>query len=83
MQQEGREEARRQKAIGREQEWIASSPKARQAKSKARIRAYDELVDAADERVRATRRSSFRSASGSAQVVIEIENLTKGYGDSC
>ncbi len=49
MQQEGREDASRQKAIAREQEWIASSPKARQAKSKARIKAYDELVEAADE----------------------------------
>ena len=41
LQQEGREEAARQKALTREQEWIASSPKARQAKSKARIKAYD------------------------------------------
>ena len=46
MQQEGREDAARQKALSREQEWIASSPKARQAKSKARIKAYDELVQA-------------------------------------
>jgi ATPase subunit of ABC transporter with duplicated ATPase domains len=37
MKQEGREEAARQKALAREQEWIAASPKARQAKSKARI----------------------------------------------
>jgi ATPase subunit of ABC transporter with duplicated ATPase domains len=37
MAQEGREEASRQKALEREQEWIASSPKARQTKSKARI----------------------------------------------
>src|SRR5690606_39230321 len=48
--QEGREEAARQKALAREREWIASSPRARQAKSKARIRAYDELVRAANER---------------------------------
>src|SRR5690606_18299535 len=50
MAQEGREEAARQKALEREREWIASSPRARQAKSKARIRAYDELVKAAGER---------------------------------
>src|ERR1700676_2162638 len=40
--QEGREEAARQRALDREREWIAASPRARQAKSKARIRAYDE-----------------------------------------
>lgn len=63
MAQEGREEAARQKAISREQEWISSSPKARQAKSKARVRAYDELVKAAADRRPGTRRSSFPSAS--------------------
>ena len=44
LEQEGREEVARQRALGEESEWIASSPKARQAKSKARIQAYDELV---------------------------------------
>jgi len=56
MAQEGREEAARQKAIARESEWIAASPKARQAKSKARIKAYDELVKSANDRRPATRR---------------------------
>jgi len=42
MKQEGREDSARHKAIARESEWIASSPRARQAKSKARIKAYDE-----------------------------------------
>jgi ATPase subunit of ABC transporter with duplicated ATPase domains len=44
MAQEGREEASRQKALEREREWIAASPKARQTKSKARINAYEELL---------------------------------------
>jgi ATPase subunit of ABC transporter with duplicated ATPase domains len=48
--QEGREEAARQRALSREREWIAASPRARQAKSKARIRAYDELVQRNEER---------------------------------
>src|SRR6187551_449947 len=48
MLQESREDASRQKAISREQEWIASSPKARQAKSKARIKSYEQLVEAAE-----------------------------------
>ena len=43
--QEQREDAARQKVLEREQEWIAASPKARQAKSKARIKAYDELIN--------------------------------------
>jgi len=47
MQQEGREEAAREKALSREREWISASPKARQAKSKARIKAYDEVVKSA------------------------------------
>jgi ATPase subunit of ABC transporter with duplicated ATPase domains len=50
MRQEGREDDARQKAIDREREWMASSPKARQTKSKARIKAFDELVEAAEKR---------------------------------
>src|SRR5690606_18219227 len=44
LEQEGREEAARQRALAREREWIAASPRARQAKSKARISAYEELL---------------------------------------
>ncbi len=80
--QESREDAARQKALTREQDWIAASPKARQAKSKARIKAYDELLKINDERVKST----------SAQIiippgerlgdnVINVENLSKAYGD--
>jgi ATP-binding cassette ChvD family protein len=81
MQQEGREDASRQKAIAREQEWIASSPKARQAKSKARIRAYDELVQAADARRPGDAQIVIPAGERLGQVVIEAENLTKSYGD--
>ena len=81
MQQEGREAASRQKAIAREQEWIASSPKARQAKSKARIRAYDELVQAADDRRPGDAQIVIPAGERLGQVVIEAENLTKSYGD--
>jgi ATPase subunit of ABC transporter with duplicated ATPase domains len=52
--QEQREDAARQKALEAEQEWIAASPKARQAKSKARIKAYDELVKANENRLKST-----------------------------
>jgi len=82
MQQEGREEASRQKAISREQEWMAASPKARQAKSKARIRAYDELVAAAEARRPGDAQIVIPVGERLGQVVIEAENLTKGYGDT-
>ncbi|MBP2236860.1 ATP-binding cassette ChvD family protein [Sinorhizobium kostiense] len=81
MAQEGREEAARQKAIGREQEWIASSPKARQAKSKARIRAYDELVKAAAERRPGDAQIIIPVGERLGQVVIEADNISKGYDD--
>lgn len=81
MQQEGREEASRQKAIAREQEWIASSPKARQAKSKARIRSYDELVNAAENQRPGDAQIIIPVGERLGQVVIEMEGVTKGYGD--
>ncbi|MDI7863761.1 energy-dependent translational throttle protein EttA [Rhizobiaceae bacterium n13] len=81
MQQEGREEASRQKAIAREQEWIASSPKARQAKSKARIRSYDELVNAAENQRPGDAQIIIPVGERLGQVVIEMEDVAKGYGD--
>src|SRR6266404_8271496 len=50
LEQEGREEESRQKTLAREQEWIAASPRARQAKSKARYQRYDELLAKATEK---------------------------------
>ncbi|OHV84221.1 energy-dependent translational throttle protein EttA [Rhizobium sp. LCM 4573] len=81
MAQEEREEGARQKALAREQEWIASSPKARQAKSKARIRAYDELVAAAENRRPGEAQIIIPVGERLGQVVIEAENLSKSYGD--
>ncbi|WP_412057642.1 energy-dependent translational throttle protein EttA [Bartonella sp. DGB2] len=81
MIQEGREEAARQKALSREQEWMVSSPKARQAKSKARIKAYDELVKAAEDRRPGEAQIIIPVGERLGQVVIEVENLSKAYGD--
>jgi ATP-binding cassette ChvD family protein len=81
MLQEGREEASRQKAISREQEWIASSPKARQAKSKARIRSYDQLVEAAEQQRPGDAQIIIPIGERLGQVVIEMEGIAKGYGD--
>ena len=78
--QEGREEASRQKAVSREEEWIRSSPKARQTKSKARIKAYDELVEAAAGRRPGDAQIIIPVAERLGGVVIELEGITKGYG---
>jgi ATP-binding cassette ChvD family protein len=79
MQQEAREEAGRQKALSREQEWIASSPKARQAKSKARIKAYEQLVDAAEGIRPGDAQIIIPVSERLGNVVIEMEGITKGF----
>src|SRR5262249_48703651 len=81
MAQEGREEDARQNAIAREREWIASSPKARQAKSKARFKAYDELVKAANDRRPGEAQIIIPAGERLGNVVIDAEHLSKGYGD--
>ncbi|MEM1365667.1 MAG: energy-dependent translational throttle protein EttA, partial [Pseudomonadota bacterium] len=81
LEQEGREEAARMRAVARESEWIASSPKARQAKSKARVRAYDELVQAANDRKPGEAQIIIPAGERLGNVVIEAENLDKGFGD--
>ena len=81
MAQEGREEAAREKALAREREWIAASPKARQAKSKARFKAYDELVKQADDRRPGDAQIVIPAGERLGQVVIEADGLTKGFGD--
>ena len=82
MSQEGREEAARQKVLSREKDWIASSPKARQAKSKARIKAYDELVRAANDRRPGDAQIVIPAGERLGDNVIDIETLSKGYGDT-
>ena len=81
MRQEGREDDARSKALTREREWIASSPKARQAKSKARIKAYDDLVAAANNRRPTDTQIVIPHGERLGHVVIDAEGLEKGYGD--
>ena len=81
MQQEGREEASRQKAIQAEAGWINSSPKARQAKSKARIKAYDELVKASNDRTPQNAQIIIPVGERLGGVVIEAEGVSKSYDD--
>ena len=79
--QEGREDDARQKAIWREREWIASSPKARQTKSKARIKAYEELVEQAQNRKPTDTQIVIPAGERLGNVVIEVDGLTKGFSD--
>ena len=81
LEQEGREEAARQRALAREREWIAASPRARQAKSKARIRAYDELLKRNEERAPGTAQIIIPPGERLGDVVIDVENVSKGYDD--
>src|SRR5690606_25890475 len=81
LQQEGREDDARQSAISREREWIASSPKARQTKSKARIKAFEELLDAADRRRPTDTQIVIPHGERLGNVVIEVDGLSKGFGD--
>ncbi|TIU11758.1 MAG: ABC transporter ATP-binding protein, partial [Mesorhizobium sp.] len=79
--QEGREDDARQKAIWREREWIQSSPKARQTKSKARIKAYEELVEQSQNRKPTDTQIVIPSSERLGNVVIEVEGLNKGFAD--
>ena len=81
MAQEDREGDSRSKAITQELEWIRSSPKARQSKSKARIKAFDELVAKQDARRTGEREIQIRVPERLGSTVIEAHTLSKAYGD--
>lgn len=81
LEQEGREDAAHQKTIAREQEWVASSPKARQAKSKARYQRYEELLKQAGEKQTQTAQIIIPVAERLGANVVDFEALSKGYGD--
>src|ERR1700746_2548068 len=80
LEQEGREEEARQRALAREQEWIAASPKARQAKSKARYQRYEELLQKAGEKQTQTAQIVIPVAERLGQNVIDFDHLRKGFG---
>ncbi len=81
LEQEEREEIARQKTLAREQEWIAASPRARQAKAKARVQAYEELLRRAQERAPGSAQIVIPPGPRLGDLVIEAQGLTKGYGD--
>lgn len=79
--QEGREEESRQRTLAAEQEWIASSPKARQAKSKARYQRYEDLLAKSAEKQTQTAQIIIPVAERLGNNVIDFEGLKKGFGD--
>ena len=81
LEQEQREEANRKKTLDREVDWIRASPKARQAKSKARINAYEELLNKASKEEINTAQIQIPPGPRLGDVVIEAEGLTKAFGD--
>ena len=68
--------------MAREQEWIAASPRARQAKSKARYERYEELLKKASENQTQTAQIVIPVAERLGQNVVDFENLKKGFGDN-
>src|SRR5499425_2244692 len=82
LEQEGREEESRQRTLAREQEWITASPRARQAKSKARYERYDELLAKASDKGPSTAQIVIPVAERLGQNVIDFESLSKGFGDN-
>lgn len=81
LEQEKREEGNRRKSLDRESEWIKASPKARQAKSKARISAYDELLNKASKEEINTAQIQIPPGPRLGGVVIEADGLKKAFGD--
>src|SRR5205809_138468 len=80
--QEGREEEARQRTLARESEWIAASPRARQAKSKARYQRYEDLLKQAADKQTTTAQIVIPVAEGLGQNVVDFEGLKKGFGDN-
>jgi ATP-binding cassette ChvD family protein len=81
MEQEEREESGRQKAIKDELEWIRQGPKARQTKSKARIAKFDQLVASQEKRTPGKAEILIQVPERLGGKVIEVNNVTKAYGD--
>ncbi|PRP96108.1 energy-dependent translational throttle protein EttA [Enhygromyxa salina] len=76
-----KKESARQRELARELEWIRMSPKARQSKSKARIRAYDELLNSAEERKKDTTSIHVPFSRRLGNIVVDAKALKKSFGD--
>jgi sulfate-transporting ATPase len=79
--QEGKQEAARQRSLERELEWVQQSPRARQAKSKARLSAFESLVAQSREKAPETAQIVLPPGPRLGDLVIEAEQIAKAYGD--
>jgi sulfate-transporting ATPase len=79
--QEGRQEEARQRTLERELEWVRQSPRARQAKSKARLSAYEELVAQSREKAPDNAQIVLPPGPRLGDLVVEAQGLRKGFGD--
>ncbi len=82
LQQEEKEESARQRALAAESEWIAASPRARQTKSRARIAKYEEMLQKSQELATGVAEIVIPPGPRLGNIVIEAENLRKGYGNN-
>jgi ATP-binding cassette ChvD family protein len=82
MEQEQREDEARQRTLQRESEWISSSPKARQAKSKARYQRYEDLLKIANAKQNTVAQITIPVVERLGQNVVDLNNLSKGFGDN-
>jgi ATP-binding cassette ChvD family protein len=81
LEQESRHEAARQRTLERELEWVRQSPRARQAKSKARVSAYETLVAQSREKAPETAQIVLPPGPRLGDLVIEAQNVSKAFGD--
>jgi ATP-binding cassette ChvD family protein len=81
LETEEKAESARQRTLARELEWVRASPRARQAKSKARLAAYEQLLAEEQQKREETVEISIPPGPRLGDVVVKAENLCKGYGD--
>ncbi|MCA9635358.1 MAG: energy-dependent translational throttle protein EttA [Myxococcales bacterium] len=81
LEQEEKTESARQRTLARELEWVRMAPKARHAKSKARVRAYEELLAASNERRVDTTEIRIPFTQRLGSVVVEAKKVTKAFGE--
>jgi sulfate-transporting ATPase len=81
LEQEGRQEAARRRTLERELEWVRQSPRARQAKSKARLSAYESLVAESREKAPETAQIVLPPGPRLGDLVIEAQHAAKAFGD--
>ena len=81
MEQEGRQDASRMRSLAEELEWVRASPRGRQAKSKARLTAYEELLAQGQEKVIDNTKIMIPAGPRLGDLVIETDKLVKGFSD--